>query len=428
MEFVLRRADDPNFRWDRELIVGIHDRVLGGDFSLGAGRLRTGQRWIANSRSGETVFLPPSGHDVPSLVDQACEQLSAAGWHPAVAAAWIHLAVAAIHPFADGNGRCARVMASLAMYRGGFKKPEFTSLEEWWGRHVAEYYAAFGCLGSSFDLNADVTAFIESHLQAQVNQVRELERREEINRQLWMALTEVVDTASLPSRLTDAVWEVFFDRPVTAGYYRAVADVSPATATNDLAAAVASRLLGARGERRGRRYVVGSGLLPALGAILEVAGNELSPRRDEILAAIVRRLALPETPYGPNGREVEGILEAVSAIQSADLKALDEAWFDAIHDAGLASMSSAWSKAIAATDKNVFLRTARDNAHAKLEALRERLSSGFVVPSGAHEALWHALLAAVARGSIGVEDHLVLTGPFSTCRLDRRRGAADHPK
>jgi Fic family protein len=50
--------------------------------------------------------------------------------HPAIGAAWIHVAVAAIHPFKDGNGRASRVVASLAIYRGGFKLPEFTSLEE----------------------------------------------------------------------------------------------------------------------------------------------------------------------------------------------------------------------------------------------------------------------------------------------------------
>ena len=28
MEYVLRRADDPGFRWGRELVVALHDRVL----------------------------------------------------------------------------------------------------------------------------------------------------------------------------------------------------------------------------------------------------------------------------------------------------------------------------------------------------------------------------------------------------------------
>src|SRR5438105_7776759 len=32
MGFVLRRADDPAFAWNRELMVGLHDRILGGSF------------------------------------------------------------------------------------------------------------------------------------------------------------------------------------------------------------------------------------------------------------------------------------------------------------------------------------------------------------------------------------------------------------
>jgi len=71
--------------------------------------------------------------------------------HPAIASGWIHVAVAAVHSFRDGNGRAARVCASLALYRGEFKRPELTSLEEWWGRHLDDYYAAFECLGGEFD-------------------------------------------------------------------------------------------------------------------------------------------------------------------------------------------------------------------------------------------------------------------------------------
>ena len=80
--------------------------------------------------------------------------------HPAIASGWIHVAVAAVHPFRDGNGRAARVCASLALYRGEFKRPELTSLEEWWGRHLDDYYAAFECLGGEFDPSADVTSFL----------------------------------------------------------------------------------------------------------------------------------------------------------------------------------------------------------------------------------------------------------------------------
>ena len=99
-------------------------------------------------------------------MDTACATAQGGLEHPAIAAAWIHVAVAAIHPFADGNGRAARVAASLAMYRGGFRRPEFTSLEQWWGRQRADYYATFRCLGPAFDPNVDVTQLVRAHVAA----------------------------------------------------------------------------------------------------------------------------------------------------------------------------------------------------------------------------------------------------------------------
>ena len=166
MSFVLRRADDAAFRWDRELLIGLHDRILGGRLGAGAGRLRTGPAYLVDDRTVGLSFTPPPPEQVAELVDTACATAQGGLEHPAIAAAWIHVAVAAIHPFADGNGRAARVAASLAMYRGGFRRPEFTSLEQWWGRHRADYYAAFRCLGPAFDPNVDVTPFVRAHVEA----------------------------------------------------------------------------------------------------------------------------------------------------------------------------------------------------------------------------------------------------------------------
>ena len=177
MEYVLRRADDPGFRWSRELVVALHDRVLGGNYALGAGRLAAGPRWITDRRTGAEVFSPPPAERVPALVDRACTRMEEGHEHPAMASGWIHVAAAAIHPFRDGNGRAARVLASLAMYRGGFQRREFTSLEEWWGHHRGDYYSAFSCLGDVFDEAVDVTPFLLAHVTAQLAQVRALDLR-----------------------------------------------------------------------------------------------------------------------------------------------------------------------------------------------------------------------------------------------------------
>jgi Fic family protein len=293
MEFVLRRADDPNFQWNRELVVGIHDRVLAGSYAAGAGRLATGARWVVNSLTGEEVFEPPAAAHVPALIDEACLTIQRGLEHPAIEAAWIHVALAAVHPFQDGNGRVCRVVASLAMYRGGFRRQEFTSLEEWWGRHLTDYYGVFSCLGRTFDREADVTPFIVAHARAQLSQVRALELRERVEHRIWEALETVVEDAHLRPRLVNALWDAFFERSVTPAYYIPVTDVSRATATNDLAAAVAAGLLEPLGGGRARRYVAAPALYERVGAILGIdvpAQNQ----RVRIVSALSRDLGEPD--------------------------------------------------------------------------------------------------------------------------------------
>ncbi len=299
MNFVLRQADDPAFSWDRGLIVGLHDRVLAGRYALEAGRLRTDKQvWVTNRATDEEVFLPPPGDQVDLLIEEAVTRMQQTGFHSAVAAAWIHVVIAAIHPFTDGNGRSARILASLTMYRGGFKRHQFTSLEEWWGRHLNDYYELFACLGSEFDRDADVTSFIQGHLSAQVQQVRALDLRINTEQQVWMVVEEAAEDVGMDRRLANALWDAFFGRDVTAGYYRSLTDVSPATATKDLTTAVAAGLLASEGERRGRRYFVGERLIGAVADRLSIEVETASSARDRIITELGRRLTRPGDAFG----------------------------------------------------------------------------------------------------------------------------------
>lgn len=283
MSFVQRRADDGNLRWDRELVVGVQDRVLAGDLSAGSGRLRGGAAWVRNDLSGQVVFESAEHEQVPRLVDEICRVVARADWHPAVTAAWLHVAVAAVHPFKDGNGRTARVLASLAMYRGGFRHPAFTNLEEWWGRHPSGYYAAFECLGARFDPGTDVTDFVRAHVQAQVSQVISLALRQRTEGWLWTTLENMLTDLGLPERLANALYDSVFERDVTTGYYRDLIELSAVTARNDLAAACAAGLLKAEGRTRGRRYLPGDRLLPLIAGALGSVEPELQPILDELL-------------------------------------------------------------------------------------------------------------------------------------------------
>jgi Fic family protein len=299
MSFVFRRADDAAFRWDRELLVGLHDRIMAGNWAAGAGRFRTAPAYIVDNRTGELVFEPPQAEHVPQLVDDACLRMEEGHPHPAMSSAWIHVAVAAIHPFRDGNGRASRVVASLEMYRGGFKLPEFTSLEEWWGRHLSDYYSAFRCLGESFDPSVDVTPFIEAHLQSQLSQVRALDLRERVQQRIWIAVEEAVAAAGLEPRVANAIWDAFFGSEVTPRYYRPLADVSPATATTDLAGAVAAGLLRPEGKARSRRYGAGESLYQRIGSALGIRVDESTDSaRAIIIGELTKRVASDRAERG----------------------------------------------------------------------------------------------------------------------------------
>ncbi|MBV9284738.1 MAG: Fic family protein, partial [Acidimicrobiia bacterium] len=64
------------------------------------------------------LYAPPArvADEVERLTKEAASPALAAA-HPVVQAAYLLYAVDAIHPFADGNGRTARAMASLPLYR-----------------------------------------------------------------------------------------------------------------------------------------------------------------------------------------------------------------------------------------------------------------------------------------------------------------------
>lgn len=59
---------------------------------------------------------------VPTEMHRLIDQLRSPEFeaaHPILQASWVHYAFVAIHPFADGNGRVARALASVYFYRAG---------------------------------------------------------------------------------------------------------------------------------------------------------------------------------------------------------------------------------------------------------------------------------------------------------------------
>ncbi|MCW5829965.1 MAG: Fic family protein [Deltaproteobacteria bacterium] len=96
-------------------ILDLHRIILTGIQSDDAGRYRTVGVRVAGSKH---VF--PNAAKVPALMSDYVTGISSEGDHPIRIAARAHYRFVAIHPFADGNGRTARLLMNLFLMRSGY--------------------------------------------------------------------------------------------------------------------------------------------------------------------------------------------------------------------------------------------------------------------------------------------------------------------
>ena len=106
---------------------------------------RTGQNVIRDSSSGAIVYMPPEAKDVPSLMLALVEWYKITEYDEIpvpLTAALVHYQFVTIHPYYDGNGRTARILATFILHRGGYGLNGFFSLEEYHDRNISDYYNA----------------------------------------------------------------------------------------------------------------------------------------------------------------------------------------------------------------------------------------------------------------------------------------------
>jgi Fic family protein len=106
---------------------------------------RDGQNVIREAGSGTIIYLPPEAKDVPTLIRELVgwvEEAEVEELPVPLIAGLAHYQLATIHPFYDGNGRTARLLATFLLHRGGYSLHGFFSLEEQHAQDLAAYYEA----------------------------------------------------------------------------------------------------------------------------------------------------------------------------------------------------------------------------------------------------------------------------------------------
>jgi Fic family protein len=115
------------------------------------------------------MTVPPEAKTVPGLMADLMawinQQLHEGDLPVPLIAALAHYQFATIHPYYDGNGRTARLLANLILHKAGYGLKGIYSLDEYYARNLAGYYEAL-TVGPSHNYHlgraeADVTGFLE---------------------------------------------------------------------------------------------------------------------------------------------------------------------------------------------------------------------------------------------------------------------------
>jgi len=125
------------------------------------GSFRNQQVAVVNRATGQIIFMPPPTDQVATLVEEYLEWFNseeADEIDPVLEAGLAHYELVRTHPFVDGNGRTARVMASIVLFKRAFDIKRFFALDDYYDKDRRAYYTALKTVDQD---RLDLTGWLE---------------------------------------------------------------------------------------------------------------------------------------------------------------------------------------------------------------------------------------------------------------------------
>jgi hypothetical protein len=161
LQFITHHADDPGWLLTETCIKELNQLVLDGipreSYSAGDYKRRT--NYLLDGRR-RIVFIPPQPAECAALVAELVQTVNrwiqqrrrgSPGPDPVIIAAIVCSRLIAIHPFAQGNGRTARAVATMTLATFGYTlllsggneqhALPVKTLEWYFDQHLSDYYA-----------------------------------------------------------------------------------------------------------------------------------------------------------------------------------------------------------------------------------------------------------------------------------------------
>ena len=148
-------------------ILNIHKKLTKGTLENNSdcGKYRTHYVVVGNTFTGDIIFRPPQNKEVQKLVQNFLDWVNSTKikeLDPVIQAGISHYEIVRIHPFIDGNGRTARVIASLVLYLREFDIKQFFCLDDYYDSDRSAYYRALQTVDPK---TIDITKWLEYFVQ-----------------------------------------------------------------------------------------------------------------------------------------------------------------------------------------------------------------------------------------------------------------------
>jgi Fic family protein len=219
------------------------------------GRYRVSQNLIVDAATREVRYRPPPPEHVPELMAKFIVDLNK--WmrdeSPPIAAALAHFGIISIHPFDDGNGRTARLVADMVLDLKEWSVEAMLSVSSVvFGRRDEYYEALRSAQGERFLEEVDTTPFVLFHTEALVDAAATLEEKVVIfnrRKDTWMRTMDI-----LKARQVTALMFMMDIGPLSSSTYARLAKSSQSSALADLSEMVDRRFAIRDGAGRSTRY------------------------------------------------------------------------------------------------------------------------------------------------------------------------------
>jgi Fic family protein len=219
------------------------------------GNYRKIQNYVVNSRTREVIYTPPGPLDVPHLMQEFVEWINKAeDASPILVTGIAQFQFVHIHPFIDGNGRTARLLSTLILYKTGYDFKRLFTISEYYDKDRPLYYQAIQTVrNNNMDMTAWLGYFVEG-LRSQLEEINEKGKKIIGSEKVVKALARY----NLNLRQEKIIRYLFVNEQINNEQCQRLCGSIRRTATRDLTSLVEKGILLRKGELKRAYYVLSS--------------------------------------------------------------------------------------------------------------------------------------------------------------------------